>query len=158
MPLAYFLTWTTYGSWLHGDERGSVDTVHNAFGKPFAAPNRSRLAARVEQLKGEPYTLSDEARDVVRQTIRAHCGIRKWNLFELNVRTNHVHVIVWAPVDPDTVERQFKGWCTRRLREGGIVDQGQEVWTEGGSKRYLWDRDSLDRAREYVRNGQGPDI
>jgi hypothetical protein len=23
-PLAYFLTWTTYGSWLPGDERGWV--------------------------------------------------------------------------------------------------------------------------------------
>jgi hypothetical protein len=24
-PLAYFLTWTTYGSWLPGDERGWVE-------------------------------------------------------------------------------------------------------------------------------------
>ena len=24
-PLAYFITFTCYGNWLHGDERGSVD-------------------------------------------------------------------------------------------------------------------------------------
>ena len=24
-PLAFFLTWTTYGSWLPGDERGWVE-------------------------------------------------------------------------------------------------------------------------------------
>ncbi|MCA9109357.1 MAG: hypothetical protein KDA52_05390 [Planctomycetaceae bacterium] len=24
-PLAFFLTWTTYGTWLPGDERGWVD-------------------------------------------------------------------------------------------------------------------------------------
>jgi hypothetical protein len=24
-PLAYFLTWTTYGTWLPGDERGWVE-------------------------------------------------------------------------------------------------------------------------------------
>ena len=26
-PLAYLITWTTYGTWLHGDDRGSFD--HN---------------------------------------------------------------------------------------------------------------------------------
>ena len=24
-PLAFLLTWTTFGTWLHGDERGSMD-------------------------------------------------------------------------------------------------------------------------------------
>lgn len=31
-PLAYLITFRTYGTWLHGDERGSVDKNHNKFG------------------------------------------------------------------------------------------------------------------------------
>ncbi len=28
-PPAYLITFRTYGSWLHGDEKGSIDRKHN---------------------------------------------------------------------------------------------------------------------------------
>jgi len=40
LPLAYFLTLRTYGTWLHGDERGSVDAKHNCYNTPYTAPDR----------------------------------------------------------------------------------------------------------------------
>lgn len=158
MLLAYLLTWTTYGTWLHGDARGSVDREHNQFGHPRAEPRLPREAARREQLKGEPVSLDAAARQVVQDTIRRHCGIRMWRLLECNVRTNHAHVIVAAAAEPDVVMEQFKAWCTRLLRDGGLVGPDQKVWTEGGSTRYLWDERSLEAARRYVREGQGPKI
>ena len=30
-PFAYFITFTTYGTWLHGDKRKSVDPKHNQY-------------------------------------------------------------------------------------------------------------------------------
>ena len=30
-PLAYFISFRTYGTWLHGDERGSIDRFHNRY-------------------------------------------------------------------------------------------------------------------------------
>jgi len=30
-PLAYLITFRWYGTWLHGDERGSIDRFHNKF-------------------------------------------------------------------------------------------------------------------------------
>src|SRR5437762_2022331 len=33
-PLGYLITFRSYGTWLHGDARGSVDRFHNAFGTP----------------------------------------------------------------------------------------------------------------------------
>ena len=42
-PLAYFLTWTTYGSWLPGDERGWVD---GRGGMHLAEPSRAVAARR----------------------------------------------------------------------------------------------------------------
>jgi hypothetical protein len=43
-PLAYFITFTCHGTWLHGDERGSVDRGHNAPGTPFLPPDEPRYA------------------------------------------------------------------------------------------------------------------
>ncbi len=34
IPLAYFITFRCYGTWLHGDRRGSVDRFHNIYGTP----------------------------------------------------------------------------------------------------------------------------
>ena len=36
---SYFLTFTTYGTWLHGDTRGSVDREHNIVETPYLEPD-----------------------------------------------------------------------------------------------------------------------
>jgi len=38
-PLGYLITCRTYGTWLHGDARGSVDRDHNVYGTPMRDPN-----------------------------------------------------------------------------------------------------------------------
>src|SRR5882762_2856343 len=35
IPIAYFITFRAYGTWLHGDSRGSVDRFHKAYGSPM---------------------------------------------------------------------------------------------------------------------------
>jgi hypothetical protein len=41
-PLAYFISFRTFGTWLHGDRRGSVDRFHNIYGTPRLGPERAR--------------------------------------------------------------------------------------------------------------------
>lgn len=154
-PLAYFLTWTCYGTWLHGDERGSVDADHNQFGSSFVAKDMERWWEELRSLDGQPDVLSPAEREIVDATIRAHCEFRRWGLHAVNVRTNHVHLVVTADLEPKPVMEQFKAWCTRRLREAGLAGPQQSVWTEGGSKRYVWTREQLARVVEYVTQGQG---
>ncbi len=158
MPRALFLTWTTYGAWHHGDERGSVDYRHNVYGRPLLEPSERRRAARTARLRSHAFVLDADARAIVHETIVKHCEVRQWELLELNVRTNHVHVVVAVHVGPDDAMSQFKAWCTRRLREAGAASREQRIWSEGGSTRYLWDEDSVARACRYVRDGQGADI
>jgi hypothetical protein len=57
-PLAYFITFTCYGTWLHGDQRGSVDREHNAPGTPVLTPDPARQADEQEQLGEPPYLLN----------------------------------------------------------------------------------------------------
>src|SRR5437899_7489315 len=86
-PLAYFLTWTTYGSWLPGDERGWVE-------KPgqFRAPDSQRQQAAQRRMTEPALTLDLEQRRIVEDTIAAHCRIRGWHLHAVNERCQHVHV------------------------------------------------------------------
>jgi REP element-mobilizing transposase RayT len=143
-PLGYFLTWTTYGTWLPGDERGWVDGTTHEVCAP--APERERQARQL--LAEEPITLTIAQRALVTATIGDHCRIRGWTLHAVNVRSNHAHVVVTFPVHPDKAMGEFKSWATRRLKE---AHPGRlHWWTERGSKRYLWTEEDLTAAITYV--------
>jgi hypothetical protein len=90
-PLAFFLTWTTYGTWLPGDERGWVER-----GRGFRLPEPIRKREAEARMTEDACILDEEQRKVVEKTIRDHCRIRKWELHAVNCRTNHVHVVVSA--------------------------------------------------------------
>ncbi|HQL53353.1 MAG TPA: hypothetical protein PLQ87_01490 [Phycisphaerae bacterium] len=157
-PLAYLLTWTCYGTWLHGDERGSVDADHNAPDSPFLPPNPARLNSRTVSLRCPPARLDAASRQIVRDTVIAHCNHRDWTLHALNVRSNHVHAVISCGVPPERALAELKAWTTRRLRESGHFGPRDNVWTEGGSRRYVWHSASLRRAVEYVMDTQGDDL
>ena len=158
-PLAYFITWTCYGTWLHGDERGSVDLDHNIPGEPLVPTSASRLQREVQLLQAAPVRLNDSARRIVTKTIEDHCRIRRWEVLGLNVRTNHVHVVVTAgDCAPERVMNDFKVWATRRLREAGLFRHEDRIWTRHGSTRYLNDPAAIEAAVNYVRERQGADL
>jgi hypothetical protein len=154
--LGYFLTWTTYGTWLPGDERGWVDKSGQ-----FRPPNPALEAVARILLTEEPCFLNDDQRRLVEQTIAKHCAIRGWQLHVVRCRTNHVHVVVTAPIHPKLVRDQFKAWCTRHLKElqrANNPDPSQALrvhwWAEGGSARWLNDEESLGEAILYMRDYQ----
>ncbi len=156
-PLAYFLTWTTYGTWLPGDERGWVE-------KPgqYQAPDEKRKVKARRLMTETALTLDVEQRRIVEDTIRDHCRIRGWQLHAVNARTQHVHVVVTAPGrTPDDVMDQFKAWCTRRLKEHerSRLPAGTHAranwWTQRGSKLWLNDARSVEEKTHYVLEEQG---
>jgi len=107
--------------------------------------------------------LDAEQRRLVEKTIVDHCRMRGWELHAVNCRTNHVHVVVSADRHPDDVRRQFKAWCTRRLKElererscGRELTVRENWWAQRGSRRCINDEESLEAAILYVRDGQGP--
>ncbi len=158
-PMAYLLTWTTYGTWLHGDERGSVDDSHNIPGADYAPPDPPRHAARVASQNTPCVALDAAARRVVGQAVADHCRLRCWELIALNVRTNHVHAVVHCGDErPEVAVGQLKSWATRRLRATGMFDAAARVWTRQASTRYLWDAESVRHAGIYVVEQQGEEL
>jgi REP element-mobilizing transposase RayT len=158
LPLAYFISFRTYGTWLHGDERGSVDRHHNVYGTPLLAPRLDWQAYNLRLMKHPPVTLEAARRRAVDAAIRETCDRCGWELIALNVRTNHVHSVVSAPVPPERVRNAFKGYATRRMREEGCWPYDSSPWSRGGSRRYLWTEQEVASAVVYVRDRQGEDL
>jgi REP element-mobilizing transposase RayT len=156
VPLAFLITFRCYGTWVHGDDRGSVDASHNRYKAPYALPNQRRHQHNLGTLKSEPLILNAGQRASVEAAIRETCTIRKWFLHALNVRTNHVHVVVSVgDKKPEVALNAFKANSTRQMRQDGNWRHEYSPWVDKGSKRYLWNERSLEQAIDYVINGQG---
>jgi len=157
-PLAYFISFRTYGTWLHGDKRGSIDRFHNAYRSPYIKPNPNWQKHNKQQLKAPPLILNARARKSVKTAIRETCDIRKWFLQAFNVRTNHAHSVVSANRKGELVLNAFKANATRELRKDGLWTHPFSPWADKGSARKLWNEQSVARAIDYVMNGQGEDL
>ena len=155
-PLAYFITFSAYGSWLHGRATGSVDREHNVPGTPFLSPDPDLENKRHHQLRQEPYELDEPRRVIVLRTIHEVCIHRSWQLYAVHVRMTHVHVVLTASlITPEKVMADLKAWASRRLREAFAEKADRDRWTQHGSTRYLNDVTSLDTAVAYVVEEQG---
>ena len=109
-PLAYFITFRTYGSWLHGDDRGTMDPQHAVFGNPRLPRDDFRRRVMAAELQNKPPILTSERRTTVESAIRGVCVANGWALHAVNVRTNHVHLVVSSE---ETPERAMKSSVSR---------------------------------------------
>ncbi|MGE0600233.1 MAG: transposase [Dehalococcoidia bacterium] len=157
-PRAYFITFTTYGSRLHGDARGSVDEWHNRYGEPPMERRPGLEAYERGRLKSAPVTLDASMRGAVEDAIRERCQFMEWSLVALNVRTNHVHVVVFATEPPERVMTSFKARSTTTMRQRGLIGTESRVWTRHGSTRRIGNERDLEAVVTYVMEGQGPDL
>ena len=155
-PLAYLLTFRCYGSWLHGEDRGSVDRRnYHRYGTPGMPTNKRILTDERLTLQTQPVSLAKHQRQTVEAAIREVCAKRRYLLHAVSVRTNHVHVVVSSARPPEFVMVSFKSYATRRLREAFQLTRGSKAWSRHGSTKYLWTEEQLRRAIEYVEFGQG---
>jgi len=158
-PLAYLFTFRSYGTWLHGDERGSTDRVHNRYQTPHLLPSELRQSHDRPLLRGKPLSLNARQRNSVESAVREVAEHRRWHLYALNVRTNHVHLVLGiGDTDPGRALNDLKSYATRRLRLDGLWQEPHSPWAARGSNRYLWSARSLALAVDYVLNGQGDEL
>jgi REP element-mobilizing transposase RayT len=158
MAIAFFTTWTTYGTWLPGDARGWFRR-----GRGWQIPNRMLAFEAALRMTEDVLTLDLEQRRLVESVVSEHCAVRGWVLHAANCRSNHVHVVVTAPNQQIELPReQFKAWCTRRLkgqeRTRKKMAQSTAIrenwWTDRGWDEYVDDEDDLAAVMCYVLEGQ----
>lgn len=158
LPEAYFITFCAYGTWLHGNARGSVHRQQNAYDTPRVEENLGLQASEAGRMKQPPVYFDEERRAAIEAAIRETCSIRGWTLHALAVRTNHVHAVVSVgDTPPERAAAALKGNGTRVMRERGCWTSELAPWAKGESTRYLWKEKDLLPVVEYVKTGQdGP--
>jgi len=158
-PLAYLITIRTYGTWLHGDARGSVDRHgQNIYGTPRIEPNAELARIMREEMNGPPFVMDKSCRLAVHREIEDVCLRRSYILRALNVRTNHLHSVVSAQLKPELIINALKSNATRALRDQKLVGTGIKVWSLGKSRRYLWKPRAVALAIDYTLNQQGDNL
>jgi REP element-mobilizing transposase RayT len=153
--LAYFITFRTYGSWLHGDRQGSVDRYRNVPGTDRIAGSRELRQRSMGHLKSDAVVLTELQREICTSAIQALCTQRSWILHALNVRSNHVHAVVTSPVFADRTMSDFKAFATKALREKQQLPNALRVWAYHGSTHLLFKPQRVEDACRYVIEGQG---
>ncbi|MBK9168573.1 MAG: hypothetical protein IPM24_14040 [Bryobacterales bacterium] len=144
----YLITFTTYGSWLHGDERGSRS---RALGP--VSPNRGWVLSEQKRLRAAPFRLDGRTMSLVRDAIVAIASRRAWLLIALHVRPCHVHLVAAAEAAGIAVLRAAKAAASTSLNRhmGAVAPR----WTRYGHVAELRGRAAVERAIAYVLDQQG---
>ena len=155
-PLAYLITARSFGSWLHGDERGAVDRHgKNIYGTIDIASNLQLEKLMRENMKQSPVLFNQNQRAAIEESINEVCWNRGYILKAVNCRSNHFHAVISAESKPEPIINALKSYATRRLREENLIANNVKIWARNGSRRYLWRPRYVSLAIEYVLYGQG---
>ena len=152
-PIAYLITFTTYGTWLGGNKTGSIWKDNN--GTKLIDGWKELEVSQRDRLKNEPFVMDSRQRQIVLEPILEVCLYREWRAYAVHVRTNHVHIVISGREVPEKIMNDFKTYATRALRTDTSLKIPPKVWTRHGSTRYLWDAQELSNAVKYVCQEQG---
>jgi REP element-mobilizing transposase RayT len=146
-PMAFHITWGTYGARLHGSKKPHVDREHNDYGAPLAPTDPARESAARDRMKGEKVELTIEQREEVGTAIREVAARYTWTIHSIAVQRDHVHVVITAFREGTQLRDALKAVASRSLNK---VFGQRTWWSEGGSSKYLWEREYFVNARDYV--------
>lgn len=140
--IGYMVTWTTYGTWLQGSERGFVkDGVVCGASPGLKDSNRARLV-------GRKFVLTKVNGEIVRKAIADEAVWLGQRVYAMSVAATHVHMVVDAIDETiETAVARYKLAALKALRVKGIKGK---VWTRGYDKRFCFDEAAVKSRVEYV--------
>ena len=163
----WFLTWTTYGTFLPGDKRGATGILHdpsggiiehNQLGQEHIPESHSLAQWSKLQMRGDAIRLNREQARVLLNQFHCTASFRKWRLLAVAIMDNHIHlgVNVHSDPEPETILHSFKSYGTRALNIQWDKPDSDTWWTQSGSKRKLDSDASVLRAIRYTINQRSP--
>jgi REP element-mobilizing transposase RayT len=140
--IGYMVTWTTYGSWLPGDERGYVED-----GVVLPA-NQKILELSKEKQKSPVVILTEEEIKIVQKIILSEAERIDNEVLALTVRSNHVHIVIRPHSQSlDKIIGRYKSMTTRALWNIGRIGR---IWTKRYDKRLCLSNEQLEARINYV--------
>jgi len=142
--LGYMITWTTYGTWLQGDERGYVKNGTTYQGNK-ALKQRNKNLQSQDMVK-----LSRKQQQTVQKAITEEAELQNQHIYALSVQSNHVHIVVNYTTQPiSRIVAYYKKAARLALKSAG---HNGNLWTKGYDKRFCFDRTALEQRIKYVQN------
>jgi len=150
-PLAYHITFGTYGTRLHGDERGTVDRDHHQFGEPFLEPDMVRQHESEERLKFPPVVLNAVQCEFIQSLVPSICERGGWRYIVAAAAPDHVHVCLSAPdILGDKIEPWLKRWISEALSSRWPLPKGARWWAKNGSVKWVFDEAYFSNVKQYI--------
>jgi REP element-mobilizing transposase RayT len=141
--LGYMLTWTTYGTWLQGDDRGYVSN------RRILSANPALRTANAQRLKNPAIFLTREQRDVVHEAILDEAKILGQEILAAAVSSDHVHLVAKeVRYSMEEVVSHYKNAGRIALQLNGFVGK---LWTKGFDKRFCFTEQDLQSRVVYVK-------
>ncbi|TWT95708.1 hypothetical protein [Neorhodopirellula pilleata] len=145
-PLAYFITFTVYGTFLQGDARW-----WRSRNEGVRTPQPFLEQWHRDRLNHDVLLLDENQRAAVDVEIHRFCEFRGWKLWKVNPRSNHVHVVVTASgYNGAKARNQIKANCTRVLREGWPIFIDRPIWSVGGDWKCVNNEEDLEAVILYA--------
>ena len=142
--MTHLLTFSRYGTHLHGDPCGSWKNGNPH--EPRTGHARPDAATTVHSHSGNStYCLG---------ALVDFAGYRDWHLLAAHVRTSHVHLVLVSNVPADRALVACKAAATKALNHADS-DTLRKRWSRGGSTRGLRTPAAVTAAVHYVVDSQG---
>ncbi len=138
------VTWTTYGSWLQGEEKGYVK-------KGIVLGGNEKLKTiNQKQQKSQTVKLDTKQRQIVQNSILEGSKKLEDDILAITVCSNHVHIVFKSSVELiQNIVRRYKYASTAALRKYGL--QGR-IWSKGFDKRYCYSDEEMENKIKYVQS------
>jgi REP-associated tyrosine transposase len=167
MVIAHHLIWTSYGTWLPSDPRGSGS--HSVYtpaiaelGEPHFGRRRKQPARQLIRqfyrdaeaklqfpvIRFEPAQI-DQIAEAFRDVVREH----GYTCYACAIMPDHVHLVIRKhKYDGGEMIRHFQSSSAAWLAANGIVPPEHPVWTKNGWKVYLASPSEVRQRIRYVAN------
>ncbi len=151
----WHITFGTYGTRLHGDDRPTVDREHNRRGQGFVGRDADRAAGERNKMRGDPVHLAAPQRAVIETLIPDICKRGGWTyrIAAAPDDEDHVHVLLDADpsIDPDAILKWLKRWLGEAMTKRWNKPVSGTWWAKAGSTRPVDDETYLSNAYHYIR-------
>jgi REP element-mobilizing transposase RayT len=155
-PFAYFLNFRTYGTWLHGDERGSTSHRNNQYHTPFITPNDKLQQNMRNHMTESAFQLTASQQHTVLHAIIDTCQYNHWILYAAHVRIEHVHLVLQSSTTKEETQKIIKTYATKYLKkQHHELVHREHIWSRHGSTKNIWASVDLFPALYYVVKKQG---
>lgn len=160
MIIAYHAVFTTYGTWLPNDPRGSYSgKIYNEelsalgatrYGRQCPQPPRDKLLRfwtdSLPCISRKPFFINDHSRPAIAAGFTRVIQKLKLMAPACAIMNDHVHILVLrSKYSIEYLVNQLKGAATAELK------LKQTPWTRGCWKVFINDTESLAAAADYIR-------